>query len=163
EGLVQTLSIHDNMILASLQHYLARLLSLNAKKEQDAVRQYVHDLSIKLSNTRNLISSLSGGNQQKVVVGKALLTNPRVLLMDEPTRGIDVGAKEEIFNIMVQLAQQGLGILFVSTELKEVLAISDRIIVMSKGRVIREFSREEATEQALVEASAVGHGVAAAH
>lgn len=163
EGLVQTLSIHDNMILASLQRYLARFLSLNAKKEKDAVYQYVHDLSIKLSNTRNLISSLSGGNQQKVVVGKALLTNPRVLLMDEPTRGIDVGAKEEIFNIMVQLAQQGLGILFVSTELKEVLAISDRIVVMSKGRVIREFSREEATEQALVEASAVGHGVAVAH
>ena len=159
EGLVQTLSIHDNMILASLQRYLARLLSLNTKKEKDAVGQYVHDLSIKLSNTRNLISSLSGGNQQKVVVGKALLTNPRVLLMDEPTRGIDVGAKEEIFNIMVQLAQQGLGILFVSTELKEVLAISDRIVVMSKGRVIREFKRDEATEQALVEASAVGHGV----
>lgn len=163
EGLVQTLSIHNNMILASLQNYISRLLSLNAKREDEAVSQYVHDLSIKLGSASNLITSLSGGNQQKVVIGKALLTNPHVLLLDEPTRGIDVGAKEEIFNIMVKLAQQGLGILFVSTELKEVLAISDRIVVMSKGRVIREFSREEATEQALVEASAVGHGAAISH
>ena len=124
-----------------------------------AVENYSRELAIKVTNLDNPISSLSGGNQQKVVVGKALLTTPRVLLMDEPTRGIDVGAKQEIFDIIVQLAQRGLGIVFVSTELKEVMAIADRIIVMSNGRIIREFRRDAADEQALVEASAVGHGI----
>jgi erythritol transport system ATP-binding protein len=159
EGLVQTMSVHNNMLLASLRRYVSAMV-LNGRQESRAVDQYVGELSIKVANPRNSISSLSGGNQQKVVVGKALLTQPRVLLLDEPTRGIDVGAKGEIFDIVIQLAQQGLGILFVSTELKEVLAISDRILVMSKGRVTREFSRHEADEQALVEASAIGHGTA---
>jgi erythritol transport system ATP-binding protein len=157
EGLVQTMSVRNNMLLASLRRYL-RAFFLDERREKEAVQQYVKELSIKLPGADTLISSLSGGNQQKVVVGKALLTTPKVLLMDEPTRGIDVGAKQEIFDIVVKLAQQGLGIIFVSTELKEVLAISDRIIVMSKGRIIREFMREEADEQGLVRASAVGHG-----
>lgn len=159
EGLVQTLSIHNNMLLASLKDFLIGKISLSARRERQSVERYVHDLHIKVANTQDLISSLSGGNQQKVVVGKALLTNPRVLLLDEPTRGIDVGAKQEIFDIIVELAQQGLAILFVSTELKEVLAISDRIIVMSKGRITKIFNRDEATEQKLVEASAIGHSV----
>jgi len=158
EGLVQTMSVSNNMLLASLRRYFNWIM-LNRTQEQEAVEQYVQELSIKVSNPENLISSLSGGNQQKVVVGKALLTNPRVLLLDEPTRGIDVGAKEEIFDIVVQLAQRGLGIIFVSTELKEVMAISDRILVMSKGKITREFQRDEADEQDLVEASAIGHGV----
>jgi erythritol transport system ATP-binding protein len=159
EGLIQTLSVHNNMLLASLRSYLNRIM-LSRSKEQQAVEHYVGELSIKVSNTENLISSLSGGNQQKVIVGKALLTNPRVLLLDEPTRGIDVGAKQEIFDIVVRLAQKGLAIIFVSTELKEVLAISDRIIVMAKGRITREFLRGEANEQALVEASAMDHHAA---
>lgn len=158
EGLVQTMSVRNNMLLASLRRYFNRVM-LSRQQEQNAVDQYVKELSIKVANTENPISSLSGGNQQKVVVGKALLTNPRVLLLDEPTRGIDVGAKEEIFDIVVQLAQRGLGIIFVSTELKEVIAISDRVIVMSKGRITREFERGKVKEQDLVEASAVGHGV----
>lgn len=157
EGLIQTLSVHNNMLLASLRQYFNRFMLIR-QRERNAVKRYVGELSIKVTNTENPISSLSGGNQQKVVVGKALLTNPRVLLLDEPTRGVDVGAKQEIFDIVVQLAQQGLGIIFVSTELKEVLAISDRIIVMSKGHITREFQHDEATEQALVEASAIGHG-----
>jgi erythritol transport system ATP-binding protein len=159
EGLVQTLSIHNNMLLASLKDFLVARFSLSASKERQSVERYVHDLHIKVANPQDLISSLSGGNQQKVVVGKALLTHPRVLLLDEPTRGIDVGAKQEIFDIIVELAKQGLAILFVSTELKEVLAISDRILVMSKGRITEVFNREDATEQKLVEASAIGHSV----
>lgn len=158
EGLIQTMSVRNNMIIASLQRYLAGFY-LSNRRERAAVENYIRELAIKVTNLDNPISSLSGGNQQKVVVGKALLTTPRVLLMDEPTRGIDVGAKQEIFDIIVQLAQRGLGIVFVSTELKEVMAIADRIIVMSKGRIIREFRRDEADEQALVEASAVGHGI----
>ncbi|MBI5928175.1 MAG: sugar ABC transporter ATP-binding protein [Chloroflexi bacterium] len=157
EGLVQTLSVAHNMLLASLRNHLFSRLVLSGRKEKASVNQHIQELSIKVSNRNNPIGSLSGGNQQKVVVAKALLTSPKVLLMDEPTRGIDVGAKEEIFTIMVQLAQRGLGVLFVSTELKEVLAMADRILVMSKGRITAEIPRAEATEEALVAASAIGH------
>lgn len=155
EGLVQQLSVAHNMLLASLRNYV-RSIYLSSAKENASINRMVRDLAIKVSSPQNLISSLSGGNQQKVVVGKALLTSPKVLLMDEPTRGIDVGAKDEIFEIMRNLAMQGLGIIFVSTELKEIMAMADRIIVMSKGRITREFQRAEATQQALVEASAPG-------
>ncbi len=158
EGLVQTLTIADNMILASLRRYLSGFF-LSSRKQKESVSQMTRNLAIKLSNPQNLIGSLSGGNQQKVVVAKALLTSPKVLMMDEPTRGIDVGAKEEIFDIMAELAQQGFGILFVSTELKEVMAIADRVLVMSKGCITANMTRAEATEQALVEASAIGHEI----
>ena len=156
DGLVQKLSVKQNMILASLRNYLSRFYLSNGK-ENTSVARLVKELAIKVSNPDNLITSLSGGNQQKVVVAKALLTGPKVLLMDEPTRGIDVGAKEEILDIMRQLAAQGLGIIFVSTELKEVMAMADRVLVMSKGRITKTFSRAEATEEALVSASAIGH------
>jgi erythritol transport system ATP-binding protein len=159
EGLVQVLSVSNNMMLASLRNYLARFFYLSSAKERVSVTQMLKELSIKVSNPRNLISSLSGGNQQKVVVAKALLTSPKVLLMDEPTRGIDVGAKEEIFDIMTELAKRGLGVLFVSTELKEVMAMADRVLVMSRGRITAEYKRAEVTEQALVEASALGNEV----
>lgn len=159
EGLVQSLSVANNMILASLRNYLGRLQYLSSAKEREHINRLIKELAIKVSNPQNLISSLSGGNQQKVVVAKALLTSPKVLLMDEPTRGIDIGAKEEIFNIMTELAQKGLGVLFVSTELKEVMAMADRILVMARGHITAEFSRAEATQQALVEASAIGHEI----
>jgi erythritol transport system ATP-binding protein len=159
EGLIQVLSVSDNMLLASLRRYL-RTFFLSRKKEMENINRLVEELAIKVASVDYPISSLSGGNQQKVVVGKALLTEPKVLLMDEPTRGIDVGAKEEIFEIMRKLAAQGLGIVFVSTELKEIMTAADRIIVMSKGLIIDEFTHENATQEALVEASAVGHGVA---
>jgi len=156
EGLVADLSVAQNMLLASLKKYM-RVIYLSKRKERENVTRLVRELAIKVSNVDFPVSSLSGGNQQKVVVGKALLTGPKVLLMDEPTRGIDVGAKEEIFTIMRQLAAQGLGIIFVSTELKEIMTAADRILVMSKGRITKEFLHDEATQQALVEASAIGH------
>ena len=96
-----------------------------------------------------------------MIVGKGLMTMPKLLLMDEPTRGIDVAAKADVFQIMSDLASKGLGIIFVATELKEILAVSDRIIVMSKGKITGEFERAQATEHALVEASAVGHEITA--
>lgn len=156
EGLVQSLSVSNNMILASLKQFMSKFF-LSSRKEKHQVERLIEELSIKVPSAQTLISALSGGNQQKVVVAKALLTHPKVLLMDEPTRGIDVGAKEEIFDIMTELAQQGLGVLFVSTELKEVMAMADRILVMSKGRITAEINRADATEQALVEASSIGH------
>jgi erythritol transport system ATP-binding protein len=156
-GLVPTLSVAHNMVLASLRRYLNRFY-LSRGKERSAVGQMIRDLSVRVADPRNNIDSLSGGNQQKVVVAKGLLTEPKVLLLDEPTRGIDVGAKSEIFQIMSRLAEEGYGIVFVSSELKEVMAMSDRILVLSKGEVVAEFEGDRATEKELVDASAVGHG-----
>ncbi len=157
DGVVPTLSVADNMLLASLKKYLSGFY-LAKKKEQVAVETLIKDLSIRVANPQQSITSLSGGNQQKVVVAKGLLTAPKVLMLDEPTRGVDVGAKSEIFEIMSRLAVQGYGVLFVSSELKEILAMSDRILVLSKGALTGEFARGEATEEKLVTASvANGH------
>lgn len=157
DGLVPTLSVAHNMLLASLSKYLNRFF-LVGKKEQTAVENMVHDLRVRVASVQQPITSLSGGNQQKVVVAKCLLTAPKVLMLDEPTRGIDVGAKSEIFEIMSRLALEGYGVIFISSELKEVLAMSDRILVMSKGAITGEFGRDQVTEENLVNASAVGHG-----
>ncbi|MBK8033994.1 MAG: sugar ABC transporter ATP-binding protein [Chloroflexi bacterium] len=151
-GLVQKQSVAHNITLASLTRFLNRFY-LSARKEKAGVQQEVGELRIKVSDVANLVTSLSGGNQQKVVVGKSLLTEPKVLMMDEPTRGIDVAAKGEIFEIMNQLALKGLAVVFVSSELKEVLAMADRVLVMAKGCITAEFDRSELTQEAIVAAS----------
>ncbi|MEO8285283.1 MAG: sugar ABC transporter ATP-binding protein [Chloroflexota bacterium] len=155
-GLVQTLSVSSNMTLASLRRYTSWFF-LSELKERLNVKRLISELGIKVFSPNQLITALSGGNQQKVVVGKALLTEPKVLLLDEPTRGIDVAAKADMFAIMSDLAAKGLGVLFVSSELMEVLAMSDRILVMAKGKITGEFTRAEATEESLVAASGIGH------
>ena len=114
--------------------------------------EFVKRLTIKIASPENPVSSLSGGNQQKVVIGKALMTSPKVLLMDEPSRGIDIGAKAEVFRTMRALAADGLGILFVTSDLDEVLALSDRILVMANGRLAGEFP--QGTDAATVIAAA---------
>lgn len=156
-GLVQTMSVARNMTLASLRR-LVKGVVLSRRTEKQSVAGMIDELKIKVSSADQPITALSGGNQQKVVVGKGLLTSPRVLILDEPTRGIDVGAKSEMFHIMNNLAAQGFGVLFASSELNEVLAMADRILVMSKGKITGEFTGAEATEEQLVTASAVGHG-----
>jgi erythritol transport system ATP-binding protein len=160
DGLVPVLSVAENLVMACLGK-LARLFHIPAAAEAEAVSREVRDLSIKVSDPSLPVSSLSGGNQQKVVIGKALLTQPRVLLMDEPSRGIDIGAKGDVFRIMRRLAAQGLGIVFVTSDLDEALALSDRIAVMSRGRLTALLDRAEATGAAVVAASSVGHGPAA--
>ncbi len=154
DGVVQTLSTAKNMTLASLKTYF-KGLTLSVSKERASFEKKIKDLSIVVADPEQEIISLSGGNQQKVVVAKALLTSPKVLLLDEPTRGIDVGAKREIFKLVNDLALSGYGIIFVSSELEEVLAMSDRVLVMCKGKITQEYSRLEATEEKLVLASAV--------
>lgn len=156
-GLVQALSVMDNMLLSSLKNYLKGVF-LVRKQEKAATEQQIKELSIRVANPQQPITALSGGNQQKVVVAKGLLTQPKILLLDEPTRGIDVGAKSEIFEIMNRLAAQKYSVIFVSSELKEILAMSDRILVMSKGAITGEFSHQDANEEKLVTASAIGHG-----
>ncbi len=157
EGLVQTMSVSHNLTLAGLWRIVKRKIHIGSENEMGSVEKMFKGMSIKAANPLVSITSLSGGNQQKVVFGKSLLTNPKVLLLDEPTRGIDVGAKGEIFNIMNDLAREGLAIILVTSELKEIMAICDRVIVLSKGNVTGEFSKEEITEESLVNASAVGH------
>ncbi|MBS1811926.1 MAG: sugar ABC transporter ATP-binding protein [Acidobacteria bacterium] len=151
QGLVQSLSVASNITLANLSKF-AKGFYLSQPDEARTVSQMVRELAIKTANPQQLIGTLSGGNQQKVVVAKALLTEPKVLLLDEPTRGIDVGAKAEMFEIMRRLAAQGLGVIFSSSELLEVLALADRILVLSKGKITGEFDRATATETALVNA-----------
>ncbi|MDK4742336.1 sugar ABC transporter ATP-binding protein (plasmid) [Rhizobium sp. CB3060] len=157
EGLVQVLSIASNLTLASLGRF-ARLFHINANAEKRAIRDMIRDLSIKAPNPDFEVTSMSGGNQQKVVIGKALMTDPKVLLMDEPSRGIDVGAKADVFRTMRKLAGKGLAILFSTSDLEEVMALSDRIAVLSNGQLVAVFDRSEATEEAIVAASAKGHG-----
>jgi len=155
EGLVQTLSVAKNITLSSLNKY-ARWFHLVQKKEEEHVRNTIEDLYIKVADSNLPVLSLSGGNQQKVVIGKGILTGPKVLLLDEPSRGIDVGAKAEVFELIRRFASQGLGIILVASELKEIVSISDRVIVLSNGRLTGEFAGEQITEEALVLASAEG-------
>ena len=157
EGLVSILSVGANLTMASLRKFLAGW-HIVGSRERAAIARAVRELFIKVADPAQEVASLSGGNQQKVVIGKALMTDPKVLLMDEPSRGIDVGAKAEVFRTMRKLAAQGLGIIFVTSDLDEVLALSDRIAVMSNGRVTALVDRAEATEATLVAASALGHG-----
>ncbi len=156
DGLVQILSIRENMTLSSLMQF-TRGFHMSLAREKSTVADFVKRMTIKIASPENAVSSLSGGNQQKVVISKALMTGPKVLLMDEPSRGIDIGAKAEVFRVMRKLAAEGLGIIFVTSDLDEVMSLSDRILVMSNGRITGEFDRETATNGALVEASAIGH------
>lgn len=156
EGLIQTMSIEQNMTLTSVKKY-ASFKGIDDKAALVKVKEMIKRLYIKVSDPKFSIMSLSGGNQQKVVIGKWILTNPKVLFMDEPTRGIDVGAKEDVFKIMDDLAKQGLGVVFVGSDLKEIISVCDRILVMSNGKITGEFANEEINEQNLVKASAAGH------
>ncbi len=157
DGLVPILSVAENLTMASLGK-LTKFFHIQTKAETEVVRREIKALSIKVPDPGLPVSSLSGGNQQKVVIGKALLTSPKVLLMDEPSRGIDIGAKADVFRVMRGLAAEGLGIIFVTSDLDEALALSDRIAVMSQGKLTALFDRADATEAKVVAASSVGHG-----
>lgn len=151
DGLCTRLSIADNIALPNLDILCEGLVgTVNRKKEKAMVDNAVKALKIKLPNAQVDAGSLSGGNQQKVVVAKWLARNSRVVIFDEPTRGIDVAAKVEIYNLMNQLKQNGIGIMFVSSEMPEVMGMSDRIIVMCDGRITGELSAEEATQDMIL-------------
>ncbi|WP_110954476.1 sugar ABC transporter ATP-binding protein [Anaerosinus massiliensis] len=156
EGLVQTLDIGKNISLSSLKKY-AKGIFLSKQREDQNVMKQIQDIHIKVADKRLPILSLSGGNQQKVVIGKGLLTAPKILLLDEPSRGIDIGAKAEVFEIISRYAKQGLSIIVISSELQEIMTIADRILVLSNGRKTCELDQEEITEEKLVLASYEGH------
>ncbi len=153
DGLVQDQSVRDNIVLSILDR-LSRWGLLGSAGQSVAAKEQVDSLKIKISGLRAEVTSLSGGNQQKVILARALLTHPKLLLLDEPTRGIDVGAKSQIAAIMSDLARSGYGVLFISSELAEVMAMADRVLVMAKGAITAELAASELTEEALVAASA---------
>ena len=150
DGLCTKLSVRDNLALPNLDWICNAIGKVDTKKEKELVDKAISNLSIKLSTEEINAESLSGGNQQKVVIGKWLARNSRVVIFDEPTRGVDVGAKVEIYNLMNELKKNGTGVLFVSSELPEVMGISDRIIVMCDGRITGELTPEEATEDKIL-------------
>lgn len=154
-GLVLDQTILNNMTLAGLPRIAARLGGLLTDRRREATlgEQAARDLRVKAPSVLTGVGTLSGGNQQKVVLAKWLLTNPKVLLLDEPTRGIDVGAKQEIYREINRLAQTGLAIVLVSSELPEVLGLSDRVLVLHEGRVAGEFTRTEATPEKVMAAA----------
>ena len=146
-GILGCLSIADNVAISSLNNYLIAGIALDDGKIKRVVDENVSKLSIKTPNNKTLIQSLSGGNQQKVIIARWLANNPDVLIMDEPTRGIDIGAKYEIYQIMINLAKQGKGIIMISSEMPELIGMSDRIIVMCNGEITGEVSESEATQE----------------
>ena len=151
DGLCTKLSIRDNIALPNLDILCSTMGVLNRKKEREMVDKAVSDLMIKLPNSEVDAGSLSGGNQQKLVVGKWLARNSRVVIFDEPTRGIDVAAKVEIYNLMNELKKQGICVFFVSSEMPEIMGISDRIIVMCDGRITGEIDIKDATQNLILE------------
>jgi ribose transport system ATP-binding protein len=152
EGLVSLMSVAGSISLASI-HRIERFGFLSSRLERSMAEQYIRRLAIKTSSEHQAVETLSGGNQQKVVIAKWLATDPKILFLDEPTRGIDVNARNEIYLLIRELASSGLGIAVVSSELPEVMAVSDRIIVLSEGEYAGEFTKQQATEEKLVHAA----------
>jgi ABC-type sugar transport system ATPase subunit len=154
DGLVMQLSVKENMTVASLDKF-SRWSWLQPLKELRTAGDFVRRLAIRTPSLRQTIRLLSGGNQQKVLMARWMIRDLKALMLCEPTRGIDVGSKAEIYRLIDEMAHRGMGILFMSTEIPEILGISDRILVLREGRIAAEFSRAEATQARLIEAAAV--------
>ncbi|MCH9299078.1 ribose ABC transporter ATP-binding protein RbsA [Pantoea allii] len=155
DGLVLGMSVKENMSLTALRYFSHMCGRLRHAEEQLAVSDFIRLFNVKTPSMEQPIGLLSGGNQQKVAIARGLMTRPNVLILDEPTRGVDVGAKKEIYQLINQFKAEGLSIILVSSEMPEVLGMSDRIVVMHEGRLSGEFTREDATQESLM-AAAVG-------
>ncbi|MBN1963538.1 MAG: sugar ABC transporter ATP-binding protein, partial [Anaerolineae bacterium] len=153
QSLILGRPVFENVSLAALDRFLTRLTVIRGGEERRAVAEVVDSLNIKTPSIETQVANLSGGNQQKVVIGKFLLTDIKLFLLDEPTRGIDVGAKAEIYELVGQLASQGTAFLLVSSELLELLAVCDRIYVLCDGRLTGEFTREAFDQETIMEAA----------
>jgi len=152
QGLLTAMNVRENITLAVLRQLLNGVF-VNLRAEGRVAREFINTLRIRASSLEQRVNELSGGNQQKVVVAKWLACKPRVLILDEPTRGIDVGAKAEIHRLMSELAQQGMAILMISSELPEILGMSDRILVIRQGQLVAEFDRAHATQERVIAAA----------
>jgi putative multiple sugar transport system ATP-binding protein len=150
DGLILIQDVKQNITLANLWEIAERGV-LNENAEIKVANDYKGSLNIKTPSVEQKVSNLSGGNQQKVSLGKWLFVKPNILILDEPTRGIDVGAKYEIYTIMNKLVQQGMSIIMISSELPEILGMSDRIYIVSAGRIAGELPIEEATQEKIMQ------------
>jgi ABC-type sugar transport system ATPase subunit len=151
-GLFPMMSVATNLTSAGLK-FLKRPLGLDLKKEHHVAEQYIGKLQIRTPSVKTRIRSLSGGNQQKVMLARSLFTNSKILIFDEPTKGIDIGAKEEIYHLMMELASSGKTIIMISSEIGEILGMTDRILVMKSGQMTAVMSREEANETRILESA----------
>ncbi len=154
-ALILEMTVRENLTMAVHNKVTNRYGFFDARKERVIARQYIDRLRIKVSSQENIVESLSGGNQQKVVISKWLATEPEVLILDEPTRGIDVGAKAEVHKIITDLADRGVSIILISSEMQEVLALSDRILVIHEGRLKATLGREEASQEKIMSAALI--------
>jgi ribose transport system ATP-binding protein len=153
QGLILGMTVRENTTLAHLDQFVNRERFIDRGKEEAATERFIDELGIRTPSSEQIVGNLSGGNQQKVVLAKWLLGDAHVFLFDEPTRGIDIGAKAEIYGLMVNLAQNGAAIVMVSSELPEVLGMSHRILVVRDGRIVREFARADATPDGVIAAA----------
>lgn len=149
-GSIYTMSVKGNTTIAAFHNFCSKLGIINSKKENESFEESRHTLEVKCSSENQLIKDLSGGNQQKVLIGRWLMINPKVLIVDEPTRGIDVGTKSEIHRIISQLACQGMAVIMISSEMAEVLGMADRVLVVRHGRIVHECDRKDATQESLI-------------
>ncbi len=149
-GFMPAMSINENISLSSLANY-SKAWFINSTNEKEATAQLSIDLKIKSTNINQKVMNLSGGNQQKVIIGKVLLTSPSLVILDEPTRGIDIGAKFEIYKLINQLTDRGIAVIMISSELPEILGISDRVLVLSKGKQTALFTKQEATQEKIMQ------------
>jgi inositol transport system ATP-binding protein len=145
--LVMDMSVKQNMTLTSLRKHAAAGLFIREESEDAVVRTVIQDLRIKTPDLNQTVKYLSGGNQQKVVLGKVLLSSPEIIILDEPTRGIDVGAKFEIYKLIKKMTSSGIAVIMISSELPEILGMSDRVLVLAKGRQMAILSKNEATPE----------------
>ncbi|WP_053955483.1 ribose ABC transporter ATP-binding protein RbsA [Inediibacterium massiliense] len=150
DGLILGLSVKENMTICSLKKFEEFLLKISPKKEKEAVKKYIDHMNIKTPSENQRIKNLSGGNQQKVSIAKGLMTKPKILILDEPTRGVDVGAKKEIYDLINEFKKEGMSIIMISSEMPEVLGMSDRILVMYQGTISGEFSIEDASQEKIM-------------
>ncbi|MGL4874357.1 MAG: sugar ABC transporter ATP-binding protein [Clostridium sp.] len=150
EGCILSLSVAENMTLCNLKKYENKFFSINKKSEKAEIDEYIKKIRIKTPSRNQLMKNLSGGNQQKVILAKWIMLSPELLIIDEPTRGIDVGAKKEIYELLNELKAKGKAIMLISSDMPEVLGISDRVMVMSGGCIAGELSRKEATQEKIM-------------
>ncbi|MEQ9770450.1 xylose ABC transporter ATP-binding protein [Pectobacterium jejuense] len=153
DGIVPVMSVAQNMTLAALDQFTGSFSMLDDAREQDIIRQSLANLKVKTSSPELAIARLSGGNQQKAVLAKCLLLNPRILILDEPTRGIDIGAKYEIYKLINALVKQHIAVIVISSELPEVLGLSDRVLVMHQGRIKADLVNRDLTQEQVMEAA----------
>jgi ribose transport system ATP-binding protein len=158
-GLTLSMDVESNIVLAAFKKFIGRLGWVNSRKTNTVAQQYTNMLAIKTPSMQQRVKFLSGGNQQKVVIGKWLTADTNILIFDEPTRGIDVGAKSEIYHLLNNLAQQGKGIIMISSELPEILRMSHRVVVMCEGQITGELSAAEATQESIMKLATLRSGI----